>query len=60
MTTNYERIKTMSVDEMAVFLRLLVNCFEKEDCADCQNRVLCSCANNRAVQHWLENEVEND
>ena len=60
MLTNYERIKAMSVEEMAKFLRLLVNCFEKEDCASCQNRVLCSCANNSAVKRWLESEVEHD
>lgn len=60
MTTNYERIKAMSLDEMAKFLRLLVNCFEKEDCTDCQNRVLCSCANNRAVKQWLESGARND
>lgn len=58
MTTNYERIKNMSVEEMTEFLRLLVNCFENEDCTNCQNFILCSCGNNRAVKEWLESEEQ--
>ena len=45
MTTNYERIKAMSVEEMAYFLEIDIV------------RIALSC--NNGVKQWLESEAEN-
>lgn len=55
--TNYERIKQMSIDEMAYVLMCpnecdlaVIECYKVDDCCDC-----ISC-----VKKWLESEVETE
>lgn len=56
--TNYERIKAMSVDEMAIMLV----CDEMVDCDRCPNKDnMCRqyiCV--KMHKQWLESEVDND
>lgn len=61
--TNYERIKAMSVDEMAMFLSNKMNCivypsYESNLCRGCRNYTKMSCIEN--YKQWLESEEEND
>lgn len=60
MTTNYERIKAMSVDEMAEWLRMYTNCafcnqnFGSVPCSNCKQNY------ERPYKNWLKKEVVND
>jgi hypothetical protein len=60
MTTNYERIKAMSVDEMAEFF---VDC---TSCEMCPRLDLCADLGTtvneykQVIKQWLESEAEND
>ena len=53
--TNYERIKNMSIDEMAVYLI---------DCCNCPNDMfICGrkgSVSEKHIKHWLESEVETE
>ena len=51
--TNYEKIKSMSVYEMAMFLKTISNC-EDNLCNECP---LEGCANVKGIAKWLESEV---
>lgn len=56
MPTNYERIKAMSIDEMAEFLMLQNKCFK---CVNlnlpiCKSEHIC----NVGIKQWLESESE--
>lgn len=62
MTTNYERIKAMSVEEMAEFInRLKMNICEEAfiagGCDGCTIKGLCDIPKSKTKQ-WLESEVE--
>lgn len=64
MTTNYERIKAMSVDEMAEFINKLKTnfceeAFVKGGCNGCEIKTLCDIPKSKTKQ-WLESEIEND
>ena len=54
--TNYERIKSMSIDEMADYFN------EIFDCCNCPNDMfLCESNGNvctKYIKHWLESEVK--
>ena len=58
MTTNYERIKAMSVDEMAEWLRMYTNCafcnqkFGSVPCSNCKQNY------ERPYKRWLQSESE--
>lgn len=60
MLTNYERIKAMSVEEMAEWLRIYTNCefcnqnFGSVTCSNCKQR------HERPYKIWLKKEAEND
>ena len=53
MTTNYERIKDMTVEEMAEFLRGL-----NIDCTRCPRRCSCSDTCEVTLKNWLEQEYK--
>ncbi len=61
--TNYERIKNMSVEEMAELINILTRCCSTDECHECpidkfkENRIVCS---EIAIKHWLESEVDNN
>lgn len=57
MTTNYERIKAMSLDEMAEWLRIYTNCVF---CNQIFGSVTCSNYYERPFKNWLKKEAEND
>jgi hypothetical protein len=56
MTTNYEKIKNMNIDEMAEYLSNIAGCafciYEFEQ--DCNQAVGCVCS----IKQWLEKECE--
>ena len=57
MQTNYERIKAMSVDEMAEFLDV----FTINSCDFCKHWTKgCHCQCVEKFKQWLESEAEND
>ena len=63
MTTNYEKIKNMSIDEMVSFIRNVANdeyicsyCND-ENCEQCfLDRDYSRC--NKGIRQWLESECE--
>lgn len=62
MTTNYERIKAMSVEEMAEFLSNKMDCFncpafESHLCNGPYSIPIAKCFLHQ--KQWLESEVEN-
>ena len=57
---NFEKIKQMTVDEMAeFFLRLSEACEATKPCSECENEEWCSCDTQKKFRNWLESEVEN-
>ena len=60
--TNYERIKNMSVEEMAKFMFWVKNrgCVEGRFCSECQDCIcyeddeICLCG----IEKWLNSEVD--
>lgn len=60
MTTNYERIKAMSVDEMAEFLSDYASCETCPRLYSCLRlgTTLDECK--QVIKQWLESEAEND
>lgn len=52
--TNYEKIKSMSVDEMAGFLKTISDC-EYNLCNECP---LEGCASVKGIAKWLESESD--
>lgn len=60
MTTNYERIKAMSIDEMTEWLRIYTGCtfcnqyFGSVSCSNCKQRY------GVPYKKWLKKEAEND
>jgi hypothetical protein len=61
--TNYERIKNMSVEEMAEIINVLTRCCATDECHECQidefkeNGIVCS---KISIKQWLEREVDNN
>ena len=59
---NYERIKAMSIEEMAKFLPIIGDycevCLFKNSslCTETTSDMDCT----RTIKHWLESEVEDD
>lgn len=54
--TNFDRIKRMSVDELAKFICCIY--YTDEDCAKFINGTIIPCYNEYDIQEWLEREVE--
>ena len=56
--TNYDRIKSMSVEKMADALFAFKEC--NKDCPMAKNRKYCFqiCDNASAIKKWLESEVD--
>lgn len=63
--TNYENIKSMSVEEMAVFFDDICDSI-LSDCSLCPAYNLCQTGDNRSngciknIKIWLESETDND
>ena len=68
MTTNYERIKNMTVDEMAEFITAITYCGDtdcnKRDCFIKRNNMerLCTLTSyySSGAKQWLEQEYKNE
>ena len=62
-TTNYDRIRSMSIDEMAEALEKTVHCKFQIACKICCNDN-CKVENKREciskIKQWLESEVETE
>ena len=62
--TNFERIKAMSVEEMADILAIFLegdSCINpKSICCDCKVRELCSLTKRADAVEWLESEVQDE
>lgn len=61
MTTNYEKIKNMSIEEMAEALFIIadVNCVNFDlVCKTCEYTSICNAETMSNVQLWLQQEVE--
>lgn len=56
--TNYERIKNMSVEEMADFLCGVYD--DEEDAAKFICGIVIPCYNEDDIKQWLESEVETE
>lgn len=54
-TTNYDRIKAMSVKELAEFICGIYN---EEDDAKFINGIIIPCYNEDYIKEWLEREVD--
>lgn len=52
---NYEKIKQMSVDEMASFL-INEDCDLDTPCEKCKNDAYCSCSTKEEFKQWLLQE----
>lgn len=52
--TNAERIQTMSIEELAEFLKTYFTC--EYECAAAKEACICDC--NGAIMDWLQSEVE--
>lgn len=58
--TNYEKIKAMSIGEMANLLfEVQSNCTNSNSCQKCRAK-WCLSKNEECMQEWLESEVEDD
>ena len=57
--TNFDRIKSMSVEEMASLLVKITGCCTWDDCEHCPLR-LRACTSEFYVKEWLESEVQED
>ena len=55
--TNFERIKNMSVEEMATMMYKISDC-ELRDCKNCPLGSCQHCGNIVEIQKWLESEDE--
>lgn len=61
--TNYERIMSMSVKELAEFLQVITETCAGDSCEGCPMREVKKIAlvcNNDSIKQWLESEVSND
>lgn len=62
--TNLDRIRGMSVVELARFLANLVNCYDYDynhNCGECPLGNITNCISTDRITKWLESEVgEND
>lgn len=57
--TNYEKIKNMTVDEMAEFIYVLIKVCEMNDnCSTCICNDSDMCMSEMMAKKWLEREVE--
>lgn len=53
--TNHERIQNMSVDEMAAFMRDIVDCVHNPVCEMCKMCYICT---DSSAEEWLMTEVD--
>lgn len=53
--TNYEKIKNMSVEEMAKFMDIHSN-YPCRHCIGCESNIDCE----QGIRKWLESEAENE
>lgn len=61
--TNFERIKSMSVEKMARYLAIIArsdNCINSRamDCEDCLFNEICELRSKKDCVEWLESEVQ--
>lgn len=58
---NYEKIKQMSIEEMAEWFAVRYSfCELFKPCAKCSNVSFCSAETAEEFKQWLESEVENE
>lgn len=55
---NFERIKTMTLDEMAEFL-INIDCDLDTPCKQCTNNAYCSCSTKEDFIQWLMQDLKN-
>lgn len=56
---NLEKIRAMSVGELAEFLYVVTDCCANEDCLRCpMHKPCCYCEDVGDVESWLKREVE--
>lgn len=71
MTTNYERIKAMSVDEMVNLINCCFctsssdfvsckTCFIEKLCEEMNQDCMTTETDRKLIKQWLESEAEND
>ena len=53
-STNFQKIKSMSLDEMAEFLNDRNFCELKTPCKECKNKVFCEAETAEDFKKWLE------
>lgn len=57
MTTNYERIKAMSVEEMAEWLKQYISCEKCPQSDFCTDNFTTVDECNEVLENWLESEA---
>lgn len=56
--TNYEKIKAMSIDEMAEFFEKKANiCETEKPCGNCINAQFCGAETKEDFKQWLKSAV---
>lgn len=61
--TNFERIKAMTIEEMAIYLAIIArsdNCIDSRamGCDDCIFNEICKLRSKKDCVKWLESEVQ--
>ena len=56
--TNYEKIKAMSVEELAAVLLKVKDCSKNENCVGCPLKTCAKCYVYNDVKAWLSKEAE--
>lgn len=56
--TNFENIKQMTVDEMAILIHEIINVCNETDCEDCKYSETNICMSEFSSKKWLESETE--
>ena len=56
--TNYEKIKAMSVEELAEVLLKVKDCSKNENCIGCPLKTCAKCYVYNDVKAWLNKEAE--
>jgi hypothetical protein len=57
MTTNYEKIKNMTVDEMAEYISKTPNCGK---CTLAELDLACHCECSKGIKQWLLEEYKDE
>jgi hypothetical protein len=57
----FEKLKNMTIDELAEWFSIQNNVCEKETpCSKCDNQEWCNCVEPKEYKKWLEKEVKDD